>query len=328
MQAQHSSEGEKSKKKTDKIPLHQPVPKPVELGIAKEFIDLLLEHDVSSLRSSTTCKLWVKIATWRFLRKEVRPSAGSSKCERCSSAEPVFLTVRAWGKYTCSFANSREKAVSKLAFGFALKDLPGATRNSRGGLLCQSAHNQPRKRRRAKNARISLAHEDRRWPQGPGGSPQEGTPSALHPSKTGLEYPRQARLVQKAQFDAVYRAGKRRSSSHFTAFLKANNLPQSRFGFSIKKALGGRGCAQSNPAPLARNRAGCTGRSLPAGWDIVIHPKSSVAKAPFAMLETDFPSASEKPVRTRRAAVRAALIALRCYKSVFSPRSFAGSWPV
>jgi ribonuclease P protein component len=27
---------------------------------------------------------------------------------------------------------------------------------------------------------------------------------------------------------------------------------------------------------------------LPAGWDIVIHPKSSVAKAPFAALEEDF----------------------------------------
>jgi hypothetical protein len=38
---------------------------------------------------------------------------------------------------------------------------------------------------------------------------------------------------------AVYRNGKRRSSSYFTVFLKANDLPQSRFGFSIKRALGG-----------------------------------------------------------------------------------------
>jgi hypothetical protein len=27
------------------------------------------------------------------------------------------------------------------------------------------------------DARFPFAHEDRRWPQGPGGSPQEGTPS-------------------------------------------------------------------------------------------------------------------------------------------------------
>jgi ribonuclease P protein component len=102
-----------------------------------------------------------------------------------------------------------------------------------------------------------------------------------------LKYPRQARLVQKAQFDAVYRAGKRRSSSHFTAFLKANNLPQSRFGFSIKKALGG-AVVRNRIRRRLREIARLHREELPAGWDIVIHPKSSVAKAPFATLETDF----------------------------------------
>ena len=37
----------------------------------------------------------------------------------------------------------------------------------------------------------------------------------------------------------MYRTGKRRSNSHFTVFFRANQLPESRFGFSIKKALGG-----------------------------------------------------------------------------------------
>ena len=75
---------------------------------------------------------------------------------------------------------------------------------------------------------------------------------ASRPSKTEQDEPRSARpgstrkakkisgkLTRKADFDAVYRNGKRRSSSHFTVFLKANDLPQSRFGFSIKRALGG-----------------------------------------------------------------------------------------
>jgi len=110
---------------------------------------------------------------------------------------------------------------------------------------------------------------------------------ALRPSKAGLEYPRDVRLVQKAQFDAVYRAGKRRSSSHFTAFLKANNLPQSRFGFSIKKALGG-AVVRNRIRRHLREIARLHREELPAGWDIVIHPKSSVAKAPFAALEADF----------------------------------------
>jgi len=56
----------------------------------------------------------------------------------------------------------------------------------------------------------------------------------------GNRFPREARLVRRGEFDAVYRAGKRRSSSHFTVFFRANELPQSRFGFSIKKALAAR----------------------------------------------------------------------------------------
>jgi len=110
---------------------------------------------------------------------------------------------------------------------------------------------------------------------------------ALRPSKDGQEYPREARLVRKAEFDAVYRAGKRRSSSHFTAFVKATNLPQSRFGFSIKKALGG-AVVRNRIRRRLREIARLHREEIPAGWDIVIHPKSSVAKAPFETLTADF----------------------------------------
>ena len=65
-----------------------------------------------------------------------------------------------------------------------------------------------------------------------------GTPPAP-PTKHGQTFPREARLVRKSEFDAVYSPGKRRSNAHFTVFLRANELPLSRFGFSIKKALGG-----------------------------------------------------------------------------------------
>ena len=110
---------------------------------------------------------------------------------------------------------------------------------------------------------------------------------ALRPSKSGQKYPREARLVAKAQFDAVYRAGKRRTSSHFTAFALANNLPHSRFGFSIKKALGG-AVVRNRIRRRLREIARLHREELPAGWDIVIHPKSSVAKAPFEALTADF----------------------------------------
>jgi ribonuclease P protein component len=51
-------------------------------------------------------------------------------------------------------------------------------------------------------------------------------------------FPREARLVRRGEFDAVYRGGKRLSSSHLTCFVRANERDASRFGFSIKKGLG------------------------------------------------------------------------------------------
>ena len=111
----------------------------------------------------------------------------------------------------------------------------------------------------------------------------------MTPAHAGGErktFPREARLVRRGEFDAVYRAGKRRSSSHFTVFFRANELPQSRFGFSIKKALGG-AVARNRIRRRLREVVRCHRLEIPAGWDIVIHPKSSVARAEFAALTAD-----------------------------------------
>jgi ribonuclease P protein component len=101
-----------------------------------------------------------------------------------------------------------------------------------------------------------------------------------------LNFPREARLVRRGDFDAVYRSGKRRSNSHFTVFLRANQLPQSRFGFSIKKALGG-AVVRNRIRRRVREVVRCHRLEIAAGWDIVIHPKSIVAKAEFAAMSAD-----------------------------------------
>jgi ribonuclease P protein component len=101
-----------------------------------------------------------------------------------------------------------------------------------------------------------------------------------------MDFPREARLVRRGDFDAVYRSGKRRSSSHFTAFFRANQLPVSRFGFSIKKALGG-AVVRNRIRRRIREIVRCHRIEIPAGWDIVVHPKSSVARAEFAVLTAD-----------------------------------------
>jgi len=107
-----------------------------------------------------------------------------------------------------------------------------------------------------------------------------------HAGKDGMTFPREARLVRRGEFDAVYRAGKRRSSSHFTVFFRANELPQSRLGVSINKALGG-AVVRNRIRRRLREIVRCHRMEIPAGWDIVIHPKSAVAKAPFAALTAD-----------------------------------------
>ena len=106
------------------------------------------------------------------------------------------------------------------------------------------------------------------------------------PGAQGLAFPREARLVRRGEFDVVYRTGKRRSSSHFHVFFRANGLPRSRFGFSIKKALGG-AVARNRIRRRLREIVRCHRLEIPTGWDIVIHPKGSVAKAPFAALTAD-----------------------------------------
>ena len=69
-------------------------------------------------------------------------------------------------------------------------------------------------------------------------------------------------------------------------FLRANAQPVSRFGFSIKKALGG-AVVRNRIRRRVREMVRCHRTEIPAGWDIVIHPKSSVARAEFAALTAD-----------------------------------------
>ena len=92
--------------------------------------------------------------------------------------------------------------------------------------------------------------------------------------------------MRRGEFDAVYRTGKRRSNSHFTVFFRANQLPESRFGFSIKKALGG-AVVRNRIRRRVREIVRCHRQEIPAGWDIVIHPKKVVARAEFAVVTAE-----------------------------------------
>jgi ribonuclease P protein component len=118
------------------------------------------------------------------------------------------------------------------------------------------------------------------------------------------------RLLKRVEYEAVYGAGQRRSSPQFSVFFRAHAaLPNeatgreppresfssaktlapsraSRFGISVKKALGGAVVRNRIKRRirdiLRRNRT-----EIPTGWDIVIHPRATVAQAAFAPLEAE-----------------------------------------
>jgi ribonuclease P protein component len=111
---------------------------------------------------------------------------------------------------------------------------------------------------------------------------RDATPSRASDTPK-LAFPRNCRLVHRAEYDAVYREGRKRSNREMMLFVRPNGLNVSRFGWSIKKALG---------TAVRRNRIRRRLREIvrlhlqeiTPGWDIVIHPRSSVATANFSVL--------------------------------------------
>jgi len=96
-------------------------------------------------------------------------------------------------------------------------------------------------------------------------------------------FPRSCRLVRRAEFEAVYRGGQRRSSASFVVFFLPNGRAESRFGISVKRALG-KATVRSRIRRRVREIFRLHRRELPAGWDIVVHPRGPVARLRFALL--------------------------------------------
>jgi ribonuclease P protein component len=90
-------------------------------------------------------------------------------------------------------------------------------------------------------------------------------------------------LVRRVEYDAVYREGRRRSSREFAVFLRPNGMELSRFGWSIKKALGN-AVLRNRMRRRIREILRLHRQEIAPGWDIVIHPRSTVATAEFSAL--------------------------------------------
>jgi ribonuclease P protein component len=123
------------------------------------------------------------------------------------------------------------------------------------------------------------------------------TRSGIMPFKTSARFPRTARLLRHADFERVYKQGRRHFSASMTVFYWSRpepgaNEPTSerpertpalrglRIGFTVGRALGG--AVQRNR--MKRRLREAVRMSLPAsgiGADVVINPKKSLLAADF-----------------------------------------------
>lgn len=93
-------------------------------------------------------------------------------------------------------------------------------------------------------------------------------------------------MLHRLDYDAVYTEGRRRSAREFAVFLRPNRLQVSRFGWSVKKATGN-AVRRNRIRRRLREIVRLHRQEIASGWDIVIHPRASVATADFSTLARD-----------------------------------------
>ena len=84
----------------------------------------------------------------------------------------------------------------------------------------------------------------------------------------------------------MYRNGRRRSSRQFTVFFAPNAMGERRLGMSVGRALGG-AVARNRIRRRIREVLRLSWGELPTGWDIIVHPRASVARAEFGSLRDE-----------------------------------------
>jgi ribonuclease P protein component len=106
------------------------------------------------------------------------------------------------------------------------------------------------------------------------------------------KFPRSVRLLRHADFEEVYKQGRRHFAAHMTVFyLPRQKAGGVRVGFTVGKVLGG---------AVVRNRMKRRLREavrlhgiMPAAMDVVINPKKSLLAAEFVEVQRELRRAFE-----------------------------------
>jgi len=106
-------------------------------------------------------------------------------------------------------------------------------------------------------------------------------------NKVSQGFPRKARLLKHADFQVVYKQGRKHFSGNMTAFYReneANDAP--RVGFTVGKVLGGavdRNRIRRRMRSAVRNHLSELIRPL----DLILHPRKSVLTLKFSQLDAE-----------------------------------------
>ncbi len=124
-------------------------------------------------------------------------------------------------------------------------------------------------------------------------------------------FSRQRRLLKHADFDSVYRNGRRHFTAHMTVFYLATNEPGvgPRVGLTVGRALG-TAVVRNRIKRRLREAVRASLEKLATPVDVVINPKKSVLTLDFSQLraevEAAFRTLNDKIARSQSRADRQA----------------------
>ncbi|HEY2169527.1 MAG TPA: ribonuclease P protein component [Candidatus Angelobacter sp.] len=106
-------------------------------------------------------------------------------------------------------------------------------------------------------------------------------------NKVSQGFPREARLLKHADFQVVYKQGRKHFSGNMTAFYReSQGNAGPRVGFTVGKVLGGavdRNRIRRRMRSAVRNHLSELARPL----DLVLHPRKSVLTLEFSQLDAE-----------------------------------------
>jgi ribonuclease P protein component len=113
------------------------------------------------------------------------------------------------------------------------------------------------------------------------------------PQNAKKKFPKSRRLLRHADFDRVYKKGRRHFATHMTVFyLRRENDEQQgdpsqlRIGFTVRKILGG-AVQRNRMKRRLREAVRLQEAKPPVGVDVVINPKASLLRADFDELKSE-----------------------------------------